>query len=1135
MAGPGFAHVRTQPTVNTTYQAPKPMHSAPVRGMVLPQQLHQSLPQTAIGVTRQISAPVIMSAGLAESPAKSTASMQTTLLLPQTQLLDMESTATWQHRIDEPEEGEYAEAILKQLDLPLDQALARAVFPLMSSAAPEPAASLRSAGSAPSATRLGNTSTSGTQGVARCAICHGLLNLFAGRARVQAFAAASSSVRPPSGVVERLLSLQLTDSDHAAITASLCRFHSLHKSRFDLWTRTHMKVKRCTAAAGSAPQALAKVAERGAELGQMEAQAQQAGPTYMEMLEKYVKQLQQDVRSSISSSLSAKAQDFVDNCQDSVLEVDEEIDRKIAERRSQMSENLGRFEEGAREEYWRLRQRRKMMQLKSSTAAGERHNLLTLKRGGYTEHLKEMAAVEQVSHSVQSREATAHVASKVERERGQRESEFDVWIAKMERLRHLQHDQAERDRDRIFTRVDKTLMKWDEEQVIELRQVLGRFQQHVHRVQHLLEKISRGQSVRVRSSLGRSDTRLDELEPFACMLVRSEQAACGGGLSLELSAYGTARSSSALSLRNASAAGEEATGGAALSCNMEMSVFAEFLGAHFPNLRAAFTSIDLTGSGRIACFELQTWMKLHTFPGEARVVFRELDHQRHGEVGLDNLRILSSSFLSGGLRFGRPAGSLAAPLLAHLYRRSFGGNQERGSAEAFLAAVRCSRRIFSFISRGAVGHSCEMSVLIAETAEPTETSLTQMLSASSYSMLSSPSGIGTRGAKTVEDVRAASVHEKDMSPSFTEVGRWAKMVTDPTCSERHNHMRCGTVAKNIKEIKPLAGSSKSSTRATPPRSRPSTSVGSSNISDVGGALEASGDWCRHLRQHEPIDSASTLTSQRCRRGAPPPKMSVPALIDEAISSSRPAPQAGRSASRSRSSSAPRQRSADRGSSMEKLRLGERDRTPTSRNRSSSAGRGARSSSASRCAPSTEQAGAAKASQAPRQAESTERQRATGAGTVSQVGPARAMAPKDASSCAERDVTASGWQSVLWSPQDASACAESVACESAPAAYGSMKLMRPMSLTVLKESGTTQADPSRGPSVSPLRSRPVLSAGQTAFQSMSAALGAMPPGMQEGKQMAAQYSPPFTQPPMQINGQLPPQQLAITTQPFAVNR
>ena len=98
--------------------------------------------------------------------------------------------------------------------------------------------------------------------------------------------------------------------------------------------------------------------------------------------------------------------------------------------------------------------------------------------------------------------------------------------------------------------------------------------------------------------------------------------------------------------------------------SMELRAFGEFLGCRFPSLRAALQAMDLTHTGRVACYELESWLRQHMYPGNARTLLkaagcveiaaRRQDLGRKGSLGLSQLRWLAPSFVRG--QYGRPSG-----------------------------------------------------------------------------------------------------------------------------------------------------------------------------------------------------------------------------------------------------------------------------------------------------------------------------------------------------------------------------------------------------------------------------------------------------------------------------------------------
>lgn len=69
------------------------------------------------------------------------------------------------------------------------------------------------------------------QGVASCTLCHALLQLFAGRQRVEAFAEASELPAPSKRLVARAMGYELLEEEDLEASESFCRLHHLHKNR----------------------------------------------------------------------------------------------------------------------------------------------------------------------------------------------------------------------------------------------------------------------------------------------------------------------------------------------------------------------------------------------------------------------------------------------------------------------------------------------------------------------------------------------------------------------------------------------------------------------------------------------------------------------------------------------------------------------------------------------------------------------------------------------------------------------------------------------------------------------------------------------------------------------------------------
>jgi len=659
---------------------------------------------------------------------------------------------------------------------------------------------------------------------------------------MQALIAASAlSAKPPQHLVDKLMAMQLTDEEESACAATFCKFHCLHKTRYELWTRTHTRIKQCAAnAATFSPQALAKVTTIGDDIAQMETKIASAGPAYIQVMRQYVKRLQRDLRINIAATWNEKAQRWADSCENKVVEVDEQITKNIDARKAKILEGLNRFEEDVREEYWKNQQRR--TKLNASDCASECRNFQAWKYGGYTGSLKMMAAIEQAKRAAQTKEVNELVASKVERERLQKERDLDIWLAKMEQLQLLQQDQAEKGRTLMFDRVEKKLRKVDEEQVIEFRNVLARLQQHTNRVQHVLDKVQRGQTVRLCShEISRGDTKPFELESFAHCVVQSELHAVGGQELVE-SCFGA---------NCGRPSDDEATGGAtsssgiASSCSMELATFAEFLALRFHNLRAAFASMDLNNSGRITCFKLQMWMISQSCPGDPRTLFKELDHKRQGYIGLSNLSLVAAIFSRCSLQCGRPHGPLAAAVLARIAPMfSAAGNSSAVKpTESLFFALRCCQRIFRFLSYESTGGILPSTGETPDILDMTQSHLPTLLSLSTVTSHSNGNGNGS----------ASDVHK---DASCTDLGRWAKDSIEDCIPNRRQLMHCGPQRKRLSGDTPPRSRSVSQ---TPPRSR---SASRERRRTSGCARETANNWSQNLRSYEPA---------RARRGAPPPK------------------------------------------------------------------------------------------------------------------------------------------------------------------------------------------------------------------------------------------------------------------------
>lgn len=536
----------------------------------------------------------------------------------------------------------------------------------------------------------------GIAGIAGCTLCHALLSVFAGRLRVQTVTPARSLPELPVDLADRALSCRLSEEDEAAAASSLCRYHGLHKRRYEVWARCQLALQRC-ASAGGGRRELDRVQRLGQELSSLESQVKKAEPNFLDGFKGYLRQLQQDVRDNLQDTLVGRARELVGAWQAQIDEVDDQIRQRVDERRSSMASALDRCLDNAREEFWRVEEKRVNHKLLGCLASNARSGRRGRGLGESAQMLKEMAELEQAKRLRLERQAESQAAVKVERVKERKDRDMNIWLSKMDELQTLQHLQATKDHELIFSRVEMTLRRLDEDQVIELRQISAHAVKHVAK----LLGINEGMHTNVRCAGDLSmaldgDTNTLAIEPFLYCALRHEFSADTPGPS------GSPTPSSSMQ----QAFGDLSAQGEAGGCSVELMAFAEFVGARFLSLSSVVAAIDLTGTGRLTCFELESWLSNHMYPGDARRFLREIDRGRHGRLGVADLLPLVGPFLEGGLRYGRPPGSAGAAL-AKRFRMSF----ERGPLgrdrllEVQRDVTRFARRVLAFVTEAPLdGH-----------------------------------------------------------------------------------------------------------------------------------------------------------------------------------------------------------------------------------------------------------------------------------------------------------------------------------------------------------------------------------------------------------------------------------------------
>jgi len=213
----------------------------------------------------------------------------------------------------------------------------------------------------------------------------------------------------------------------------------------------------------------------------------------------------------------------------------------------------------------------------------------------------------------------------------------------------------------------------------------------------------------------------------------------------------------------------------------ELSTFARFLGARFLTLRKALGAIDLTKSGRIACFELQAWLCHNVYPGNPRMLLHDLDSHGRGTVDMDDFLPLTEHFIIEGLRQGRPPGIISATIGLLLSRhKSFDLMSRTLSAYRNLVSASCGVASFlfekdHFKEQGKPVYTCSHSKLA---------SISHRLDLSPYR-------------------RSVGSTDKRTSLQLATVGRRAKHMLYGRAETRRSHMRFSSSSSSNRSQSPL--------------------------------------------------------------------------------------------------------------------------------------------------------------------------------------------------------------------------------------------------------------------------------------------------------------------------------------------
>lgn len=597
--------------------------------------------------------------------------------------------------------------------------------------------------------------TSRIQGVANCPLCHALLQIFAGRVRIQAFLDASELPAPSLDVVQRALAGELSEEEDLRASSNFCRFYQLHHRRYNLWLKGQEAIRRCTARGDA--KAATLVRKCAEEIGQLDAIMGQVESEWLETFAAFFKQLQQDVREQLFKTLMGKAEELVKAWESEMDEVNQEIDKKVKQKRHRVSEAVSRRHESAREDYWRQHEKQCAKQFVHCLVQNAR-NLHTGRAHHACSAFKDLEIEQKARRPFAERHVESRASCRAEAERAKREREMKIWLSKMDQLQTLQHLQACKDRELVYLRVAMTIRRLEEDQGVEHRLVVLRASQHVQQMRTFLEKTLRTQGLCSSSDLTgiTPGSIVLENESFMQMVLRNERAigdatACSPR-SARSHGPGATIDSPGMSLN---------TGFSSSGISLDLRGFGEFLGARFPSLRAALGAMDLTGSGRVACFELESWLRQQMYPGDARMLLKDLG--RKGSLGLSQLRPLAECFVRSSAACGRPSGATAAALLRLLCSFSDARARRYQPFEAFQSAVRCCRCVCSFLNSNISvdvacrGHDLNEAVSLTGTARLGDQGLETF-----HSGVSS-SGRRARGAAA------------ESGPSLAEIGSRSKL------------------------------------------------------------------------------------------------------------------------------------------------------------------------------------------------------------------------------------------------------------------------------------------------------------------------------------------------------------------------
>lgn len=526
-------------------------------------------------------------------------------------------------------------------------------------------------------------------------MCHALLQIFAGKVRIQTFQSSSDLPAPPAHLVDRALNYELSEGEDVDASDSFCRLHLLHKNRYELWLKGQDAIRRCSARGDAqATQVIRGCAE---EMGKLDSVAGKVEQEYLEAYAAFFKQLQQDVRENLFKTLMGKADELVSAWQEEIKEVNQQIDKKVQQKRTQLRAAVHRRHESAKEDFWRQHEKQCAQQFVSCLVDNCRN--MHIGRANYASTaFKELEISQQARRPITEKSVEGKAQSRANQERARRQREMNIWLGKMDQLQTLQHLQACKDRELVYLRVAMTIRRLEEDQGVEHRLVLNRVSQHLQQMRLFLEKTLRASGVSSCLDLMgvTPGSIVLEQESFIHMVLRNERIL--GDVTASASPRGASSLNRSQCQGISASFGSGSRGGKGadqMGASLELRAFGEFLGARFPSLRAALSAMDITGTGRVACFELESWLRQQMYPGNARMLLKDLG--RKGSLGMAQLRFLAPAFVRQSDPLGRPGGATAAALVRSLWQCVDSKARQYQPLEAQQAAIRCCRCIFSFL------------------------------------------------------------------------------------------------------------------------------------------------------------------------------------------------------------------------------------------------------------------------------------------------------------------------------------------------------------------------------------------------------------------------------------------------------